>query len=334
MKTALNITSFLAIIIAIMFSSCTESPTTAPGSALETADRLRLEQTALQDYFVASEFTPLNDNETSPAEILAHRFPFGGRDEEIKLIRKTRHTGHSTELHQTSDTTAELTIQHTTSGEAIIKTVVTTDSSKTWSVIRKPLEEEFTRKILFFYKASHEDDDDLPKNEYEDNDAGEHREKSKWKKFALSLLEGGTRERSARITEVSVAFSDTTRFTVTSPLNYYLYWKKFKPLLPRCRMMTPLHISVHIESSKPQPDIVLVRRGNVERGIVSLKKQLTLTTETFADGVYKRVYEITLSPHEYQGGFHSVVEVWTNESLFDSTSTVSTHIWSMPYFVQ
>ncbi|MBI2428653.1 MAG: hypothetical protein HYV29_07650 [Ignavibacteriales bacterium] len=311
--------------------SCADDPNNVTGPLAAVIDKSALERTALQDGFVSTELAPLNDNESEPVDIMRHIYPAHGPREKIKLVRKTRLISHTSSLNPTSDSTAVLTLQKKTSGEAVIAAVTFTDSSKSWVVFRKPLEETFTRKILFINKqdSKNHDDDQDDNEEDDDNDSG----KIEWKKLALSLMEGGTTVRSARIVEISIVFSDTTIFSVTSPLDFYLYWKKYKPLFPHCWKEREVQIKVRVESSKPDPEIVLVRRGSAEHGRVSMKQQLDLTSETNTNGVYERLYEISMSPHFNKGSFHSLVEVWTHESLYDSTAQVSTHVWGMPYTV-
>lgn len=326
---------FFAFAVALLciLPSCNEQPNTVTDT-LPVTDKNMLERVAMRDGFVASELVPLNDTEDEPVEIERHIYPSHGSREKIKLVRKTRLVSHTSSVDQMSDSTAVLTIHKATSGEAIIAAVTLTDSSKSWVVFRKPLEETFTRKVLFTMKKQESDDDDDDEDE-EDEDNDDHDSgKVEWKKIALSLMEGGTANRSARIVDVSIAFSDTTIFTVASPLDFYLYWKHYSPRFPHCWKERDVHIKVRVESSKPDPEIVLVRRGNAAHGRVSTKQQLALISETYNNGVYDRLYEISMSPHINRGKFHSLVEVWTHESLYDSTAQVSTHVWGMPYTVK
>ncbi|MEW5798554.1 MAG: hypothetical protein AB1728_06070 [Bacteroidota bacterium] len=328
MKTTQSVVSALVVALFCLLASCNENSNTVTGPQPVVIDKNVLERTAMQDGFVATELAPLTDSDNEPVDIMRHIYPSHGPREKIKLVRKTRVISHSSSLNQTNDTTAVLTIQKMTSGEAIIAVVTVTDSSKSWVVFRKPLEETFIRKMLFTAKKEDPDDHD-DDDEHEDDDSG----KVEWKKLALSLMEGGTANRSARIVEVSIMFSDTAIVTISSPLDFYLHWKKYKPLLPRCWKGREVQIKVRVESSKPDPDIILVRRGNAEHGRVSTKQQLELVSETNNNGIYDRVYEISMSPHLNKGSFHSLIEVWTHESLYDSTAQVSTHVWGMPYTV-
>lgn len=330
MRTQHIVRFALTVVLFCILPSCTEDPSTVTGPVAVTIDKSTLERTALQDEFVSTELSPLVDRESEPVDIVRHIYPSHGPKQGIKLVRKTRPISHTSSLDQTSDSTAVLTLQKTTSGEAVIASVTFTDSSRSWVVYRKPLEETFTRRILFTDKDRDKlEDDDEDDEENDHHDSG----KVKWKKLALSLLEGGTPVRSARIREVSIVFSDTTVFTVTSPLDFYLYWKKYRPLFPHCWKEREVQIRVRVESSEPDAEIVVVRRGSAEHGRVSMKQQLALTSEVNTNGVYDRLYELTMSPHVSKGRFHSIVEVWTHESLYDSTAQISTHVWGMPYTV-
>ncbi|MBI3788826.1 MAG: hypothetical protein HY276_11305 [Ignavibacteriales bacterium] len=391
---------FLAMAMTLFIASCSnhENPLPPPVQPSEAA---ALQQLAMRDGFVSSELIPLSDGETPPLA-LRDQVAVGSA---IKVFNiKKRISGVETFSHTESlnDSTALVTITRKTTGSLILSASFNADATKPDTVLTKPLEETFSRNVLFLLKPNGDKFEatgtvaDLSKDcvtgsgsfslvhngtstliffahttEFDDvscsslnngdtvqvesrqqmtganNQQGwlaseiEREDKLqdddheiKFKKAALSLLEGGTATKSARITELRVFFSNNDSVIVTSPLEFYFFFeKKFHHAMRVINKSDIVRVAVVVESSKADPEVVLLRRGNAAEGKVSLKRQLQLISETNTGAAFRRVFEITLPAHGIQGYFHSVVEVWTKESIYDDQAAVSTHSWGIPYVV-
>lgn len=396
---------FLAMAMTLFIASCSNHQNPLPPPA-QPNEAVVLQHLAMRDGFVSSELIPLSDGETPPLA-LRDQVAVGSA---IKVFSiKKRISGVETVSHTESlnDSTTLVTITRKTTGSLILSASFNADATKPDTVLTKPLEETFSRNVLFlrkpngdkfeaagtiadlskdcvtgsgsfslvhngtstliFFTQSTEFDDiscsslnngdtvkvesrqqmtgvnnqqgwlasEIERDDELRDDDDEHKfPEIRFKKAALSLLEGGTIVQSARIAELRVFFSNSDSVVVTSPLEFYFFFeKKFHHIMRVINKSDIVRVAVLVESSKADPEVVLLRRGNTGEGKVSLKRQLQLTSETNTGSAFRRIFEITLPAHGIEGYFHSVVEVWTKESIYEDQAAISTHSWGIPYVV-
>ncbi len=402
-----NHVSRLVMIAALfMTSSCMERDPIAV-APLPVPESMALQRVAMEDEFVSSELVPLSDDESSPMTV-AGRTTALSPIKVFKIIKKTERLESVTGVEQLNDTALIVTVTRRTEGTLLLRASYNLDAPQPDTVIRKPLAESFSRRVLFIVKEREGDDDEFKAtgtvanltkdcaassgsfnlvhngtttlilfagttkwedvsceslndgavvevearhqitgpggetgwlaSEIEHEDDGEEDRSDKpdhrFRKAAISLQDGGTNQKGAIIREVTIFLGDSDSLTVRSSQEFFYYTGHPKHLMRVFDVSRPVRIKVTVESTQPGPEVVFLRRGNVAHGNVSFKGEIGLVEERTEGGVTVRTYEAELPAHGLRGYFHSAIEAWTHQSIYDDGAAVSIHSWSLPYLVR
>ena len=154
-----HISHLVMIMMLFMISSCVERDPIAV-TPLPVPDAMALQRAAMEDEFVSSELIPLSDDESSPMTV-AGRSGALSPIKVFKIIKKTERLESVTGVEQVNDTALIVTVTRRTEGTLLLRASYNLDASQPDTVIRKPLAESFSRRVLFTLKERGDDDEEF-----------------------------------------------------------------------------------------------------------------------------------------------------------------------------
>jgi len=305
----------LVIISLVWLTGCSKDNVVENNDAI-TTDQAALEMIADSDEDIAS-FMP-NYNEDD-----AMSFALGKVSTEIypvKVGQKMSLINRTLDLVIEEDT-AYGTLKKTFEGFLVIAAsydpVVQGDTSAVDTIIRKPFTTTITRKITFVRKGK------------------SSRPVENWRIAAISLPEGGTLTENLVIEKLTMFLPDGDTLEITSPNDYYLYkGVGAKRQIPSFTRGEDALLRLEVISSYANTEFVTVTYGADKRGMNRMKSKFNLVSSEEADGKYFKVYELVTKAHNGLGHFHAVVNVLSNQSLFDDGAPVEECTWGIPYIVK
>lgn len=110
---------------------------------------------ASDDEFVRTELEPLHDDQQSPVDLTGSAFQ-GTPLKVFHLNKNVKRIETSFHAEHVSDTTAVVTIRRTTSGTLAIAASFDSSAQHADTLIQKPMQEVFERKVFFLKRVQHE----------------------------------------------------------------------------------------------------------------------------------------------------------------------------------
>jgi hypothetical protein len=283
----------------------------------------------INDEFFSSEEGILNDGETYDiAKVSAQT-----NDEPI-FPRRFGRIIHSIErtfqYEPQNDSIFVVTMTRTITGDFRIL-YATSVLGAANDVVNKPFIEENVRKARFLKVA----DTGVPESD--------------WKLVALSLLEGGTKERSFSIQSLTVHFrGDENPRTFTDPLAQFFrigYGMRNIPRVdydPGTILRTGIEVKLISENS--EREIVFLRQGGGQsivdfagntRALFAARERMAFQSEIdLGNGLFERTYAIQWVPGILRGRLCMLAEVMSRGTLFDLDEEVESHYWGVPFVVE
>jgi len=336
-KNKFLLTSTVILSIVFLFNAC-ESPSEVSLSHFDE-EKAYFEFVMTNDDFFISEEDVLNDEENDFTVD-------NGEGEEFiavnRIARRILDVERSFTHEFVNDTVAIVTMERTLQVRLYIGGLLEDDGRGYHynAVVSKDFEEKSTRKAKFLKvnnTRSAEDD---------------------WKMVEVSLLEGGTADRSFDIDHFMMAFREGRSFEYDDPLDTFMRISLGTREVP---VVTLAHfqnqgfkIEITIESENENPEVLYLRHGGGLEGIHGHRNmagymhrtQIPLDTEEYSNGIYSRIYMIDWSPFYgvhgdaaqrgeiRKGRFSTVIEALSYNSLYNTEAPVQTHYWGVPFIIE
>lgn len=304
--------SFLPLILAVLLliGGCTKESEII--SSLSNADKEVIKQIIENDDFIVTADASLNDGTYLPMD-----FDFGSFSKEIYPLRWGRVVKKVTKEYnyeQVNDTLVVVTITRTVESDLKIAATYTQGNKTPDTIITKPLNEVFRRKVQVVKKES--------------ADTSRAR---KWRVWAVSLVQGGTENSNITIKKISLTLPNGDVIEVTDPLNQFYRpgFLGYRGGIPSFNPAQNVKVSVTVQSFAPDTDLVSMTFGVDRFGFHRARKLFKMVSQSGNE----EVYEADVKVHMHRGSFNAMIHAISRESLFDDSAPVSVSVWGVPYVV-
>lgn len=304
--------SFLAFILAIVFliSGCTKESEIV--STISNLDKEAIKQVIENDDLIATLDASLNDGTYLPIE-----FDFNSFSKAIYPLKWGRIVKKITkeyDYEQVNDTLVVVTITRRVESDLKIAATYTQGSKTPDTIITKPLNEVFKRKVQVVKKES-----------------ADTTKARKWRIWAVSLVQGGTENSNITIKKIALTLPNGDVIEVTDPLNQFYRpgFLRHQGGIPSFNPSQNVKISVTVQSAAPDTDLVSMTFGVDRFGFHRARKLFKMVSQSGNE----EVYEADVKVHMHRGSFNAMIHAISRESLFDDSAPVSVSVWGVPYVV-
>ncbi len=156
-----------------------------------------------------------------------------------------------------------------------------------------------------------------------------------WKVAAISLPEGKVSNSNIDIQKLTAFLPNGDTLIISSPNNYYLsrwfgWWRK----LPIINVGQSVTLRLEVYSAYADTDFVTLTFGADRNGLHRAKKKFQMVSSVPSGNGFAKVYEQTFTAHQYPGHYHSIINAFPRQVIFDDSAPVETESWGVPYFVK